>query len=75
MLEVSKVAMIRNRYNQVPLDSTEHKISISHNYLNNDFSCFMTLMCCIYHAINDRMPTFKRHLNIYEHDKWHAQLS
>ena len=54
------------------LNSAEHEISTAHKtkmLTNKDFSYFQTLSCFIYHAI------FLGHINIYEHDRFHAQLS
>ena len=42
---------------------------------NNDFSCFQPHTCCIYHANKCYNANSCWHFNIYEHDKFHAQLS
>ena len=40
---------------------------------NNEFSCFKSLRCCIYHA--NKCLNKCWHFNIYEQDKFRAQLS
>ena len=42
---------------------------------NKDLSCFQILRCCIYHAYKCLNANNWGHFNIYEHDKFHAQLS
>ena len=61
------------------LNSTEHGISIVHKskmLKNKDFSSFQTLRCFFTMLINVKMPTAGNcsHFNIYEHDKFYAQL-
>ena len=54
------------------LNPTEHGIQMlikSKMLKNKDLSCFQMLRCCIYHAHK------YQDANIYEHDKFHAQLS
>ena len=53
------------------LNSTEHGISTAQKTkipTNGEVSCFKSLRCCIYHAN-------KWHFNIYEQEKFRAQLS
>ena len=38
-------------------------------------SCFETLKCCVYHAYKCQNANTCWHFNIYEHDKFSAQLS
>ena len=56
------------------LNSTEHKISTAKKTkipTNEEISCFKSLRCCIYLAnVNNCW-----HFNIYEQDKFRAQLS
>ena len=42
---------------------------------NKDFSCVQMLRCCIYHNYKYLNANNCWHFNIYEHDKFHAQLS
>ena len=42
---------------------------------NKELSFFQTLRCCIYHANKCLNANNCWHFNIYEHDKFHAQLS
>ena len=54
--------------------SMEFQMLIKSKLLKNkDFSCFQMLRCCIYHAHKYQNDCW--HFNIYEHDKFHAQLS
>ena len=58
------------------LNSTEHEIPPANKNLkiptNKEVSCFKSLRGCIYHA---KMPTIVGNFNIYEQDKFRAQLS
>ena len=52
------------------------KLLIKTKMLKNiDFYCFQTLRFCINHVIKCQNVENCWHLNIYEHDKFHAQLS
>ena len=42
---------------------------------NKEVSCFKSLRCCIYHANKCLNANNCWHFNIYEQDKFHAQLS
>ena len=42
---------------------------------NSDLSGFQILRCYIYHADNCLIANDFWHFNIYEHDKFYAQLS
>ena len=42
---------------------------------NKEVSCFKSLRCCIYHANKCLNANNCRHFNIYEQDKFRAQLS
>ena len=42
---------------------------------NDEVSCFKSLRCCIYHANKFLNGNNCWHLNIYEQDKFRAQLS
>ena len=42
---------------------------------NKDCSWFLTLTCCIYPADKCLNVHIRLHFNIYEQDKFHAQLS
>ena len=42
---------------------------------NEEVSCFKSLRCCIYHANKCKSTIDCWHFNIYEQDKFRAQLS
>ena len=53
------------------LNSTEHEISTAHK----EVSGFKSLRCCIYHANKCLNANNCWHFDIYEQDKFRAQLS
>ena len=56
--------------------STKLQLHIKAKILsNNDVSCFKTLICYIYHANKCKNANNCWHFNIYEQDKFRAQLS
>ena len=60
------------------LNSTEHEISTAHKSkipANKEVSCFKSLRCCIYHANKCLNANNCWHFDIYEQDKFRAQLS
>ena len=59
------------------LNSTEHEISTAHKRIpkSEDVSCFKSLRCGIYHAYKCLNANKCWHFNIYEQDKFLAQLS
>ena len=58
------------------LNSTEHEISTAHKIpTNEEVSCFKTHRCCIYYANKCLNASNSWHFNIYEQDKFRAQLS
>ena len=60
------------------LNSTEHEIQQlikTKMPTNKEVSCFKSLRCCIYHANKCLNANNCWHFNIYEQEKFHAQLS
>ena len=56
--------------------STKFQLLIKTKILTNgEVYCFMSLRCCIYHANKCLNANNCWHFNIYEQDKFHAQLS
>ena len=56
--------------------SMEFQMLIKSKMLKNkDFSCLRIVRCCIYHGHKYLNANNCWHFNIYEHDKFHAQLN